>query len=103
MSRMNKLSRYRTQVTCTNGRIMVVYAGTLIVDASLADITLDMGGYDTVTTRKKMQQTANEFGLPYQVYRRAGQTYARSTLDGEERELNASDLVTVPRKMTVPA
>lgn len=99
MARMDKLSNYRTVVTCTNGRIMVVYVETLIVDVSHDEITLDMGGYDTVTTRRKMQQAANQFGLPYKVYRRDFQTYVRSTLDGEERELNARGLVTVPRRV----
>jgi hypothetical protein len=83
MPRMDKISNYRTTVTCTRGLISVVYVETLIVEAKHDTITLDMGGYDTVTTRRKMNQAANQFGLPYRVYRRDFQTYVRSTLDGE--------------------
>lgn len=80
MTRMDRLSTYRTQVSDDgNGNISVIYAGTSIVRFSRGDsyyrITLDMGGWDTVTTRRKMNQTARQFGLGYRVYRERGTTW----------------------------
>lgn len=99
MPRMDKLSRYNTGVIQIGNVIRVVYHTTMIVEVGHDTITLDCGGWDTVTTRRKMNQAAKEFGLPYTVYREDGQTYARSTLDGEARKLNAGGPVTLPRRV----
>lgn len=73
MPRMDKLSNYRTTVTCTKGRISVVYVATLIVDVDPdGNVTLDSGGWQTVTTKRKMCQAARQFGLDYAVFQRKG-------------------------------
>lgn len=51
MARMDKLSTYRTNVMATGDRLAVVYASTLIVDKAGNEITLDSGGWQTVTTK----------------------------------------------------
>lgn len=70
MPRMDKLSTYRTNVMATGDRLSVVYASTLIVDKVGNEITLDSGGWQTVTTKRKMNQAARQFGLGYSVYQR---------------------------------
>lgn len=70
MPRMDKLSTYRTNVMATGDRLSVVYASTLIVDKVGNEITLDSGGWRTVTTKRKMNQAARQFGLGYSVYQR---------------------------------
>jgi hypothetical protein len=71
---MNKLSKYKTTVTCTNGMVSVVYHQTLIVHADgRGNVTLDSGGWRTVTTKRKMCQAANQFGLGFSVYQHKGE------------------------------
>lgn len=70
MARMDKLSTYRTSVMATGDRLAVVYASTLIVDKAGNEITLDSGGWQTVTTKRKMNQAARQFALGYSVYQR---------------------------------
>lgn len=70
MPRMDKLSTYRTNVMATGDRLAVVYVNTLIVDKAGNSITLDSGGYETVTTKRKMNQAARQFALGYSVYQR---------------------------------
>lgn len=75
MPRMDKLSNYRTTIMATNGRLSIVYVSTEIVLATPETITLDSGGYQTVTTKRKMNQASNQFGLGYGVYQRTGKWY----------------------------
>ena len=78
MPRMNRLSSYATTVSAdASGITRVVYHSTEIVawNADRSRILLRTGGYDTVTTRRKMNQAARQFGLPYSVYRDKGRTY----------------------------
>lgn len=70
MARMDKLSTYRTNVMATGDRLAVVYASTLIVDKAGDLITLDSGGWQTVTTKRKMNQASRQFALGYSVYQR---------------------------------
>jgi hypothetical protein len=94
-----RLSSYATTICTTPAGVTVVtYHSTAIVSFTADSVTLDFGGYDTVTTRKKMNQAASQFSLPYRVYCRKGETYARSTLDGEERRY-IGETITLPRNV----
>jgi len=75
MPRMDKLSTYCTTVANTETGFVVTYHSTPIVTVDGDLITLKTGGWDTVTTRRKMNQAARQFGLRYSVYRKAGTTY----------------------------
>ena len=79
MASMNKLSTYCTTVTADAAhRIIVTYHRTQIVKVSHdGTITLDFGGYDTVTTRRKMTQASRQFNLGYSVYRDKGETFVQ--------------------------
>lgn len=71
MPRMDKLSTYKTDIICTNGMIAITYHNTLIVDvAKDGTITLNSDGYQTVTTKRKMNQAANQFGLGFSVFQK---------------------------------
>ena len=71
MPRSDRLSNYRTTVTCTKGLISVVYVVTLIVQVDPeCNVTLDSGGWRTVTTKRKMNQAARQFGLSYGVHQK---------------------------------
>lgn len=69
------LSRYRTFVAVTGRDVAVTYATTCIVRADDATVTLNSGGWRTVTTKRKMTQAAEEFGLGFSVFQKAGAWY----------------------------
>ena len=66
----NKLSNYRTTWTETNDRGSVVYVRTPIIEWDDETITLKSGGWETVTTKRKMNQSSLQFGLGFGVYQR---------------------------------
>jgi hypothetical protein len=76
MSRNDKLSKYRTSWETGIHGGSVTYVNTKIVswDGS-KNITLNSGGWQTVTTKRKMVQAANQFGLGYSVYQHKGEWF----------------------------
>lgn len=78
MSRTDKLSSYATTIASDGKYMVVTYHRTQIVKWNDSEIVLDFGGYDTVTTRRKMNQAANQFCLGFSVYRDKGETYVES-------------------------
>lgn len=77
MPRTNKLSSYCTTVASDEHGTHVTYHQTAIVSFNDSTITLRTGGWDTVTTRRKMNQAARQFGLDYGVYREKGETFVK--------------------------
>ncbi len=75
MPRMNKLSTYRTTIASQGEHMAVTYVNTAIVKFSTTEIILNTGGYRSVTTKRKMNQTARQFNLPYGVTQRKGDWY----------------------------
>lgn len=75
MARKDRLPKNNTNVMCTNGRIAVTLHRTLVVDVTPDDITLNTGGWNTVTTRARMNQASAEFGLGYSVFMKRGQLF----------------------------
>lgn len=95
MPRMDKLSNYRTTVMATNGRLSVVYVSTeIVLKTPDGQITLDSGGFRTVTTRRKMCQAANQFGLPYSVYQHKGAWFVNLTRIGLGHKVPYADGMT---------
>jgi len=92
---MDKLSKYNTTVCCTNGKGMVVYVSTLIVEWDENFVTLNTGGWRTVTTKRKMQQASNQFGLGYSIYANKGEWFVR--LRGGEVLSFSGDEIKFPR------
>ncbi len=75
MPRMDKLSTYRTTVVEKGDDLAVTYVSTAIVKRNGNTITLDSGGYETVTTKRKMNQAARQFALGYGVYQKRGKWF----------------------------
>jgi hypothetical protein len=70
MAQVNKLgTRHTTVVRKPSGEIRVTYHSTDVVtlDAN-GNITLDTGGWRTNTTKTRMNQAANQFGLGFRVH-----------------------------------
>lgn len=70
MPRMDKLSTYKTTWFDNGDFGGVTYTHTNIVQWSDGVVTLDSGGWETVTTKRKMNQASNQFGLGFSVYQR---------------------------------
>lgn len=70
MSRTSQLSPYRTKWTATSDSISgsVTYIRTTIVEWNEREITLRSGEWQTYTTKRKMNQAAQQFGLSFAVY-----------------------------------
>lgn len=77
MPHMSKLSSYRTTVANSETHLIVTYAETAIViwSKKANTIKLDTGGWKTVTTKRKMNQTANQYGLGFGVRQERGEWY----------------------------
>ena len=75
MTNRNILNNYKTKVTKYGLQTIVTYHTTNIVVFDTETITLNFGGWDTVTTRRKMNQASSQFNLGYSVYRKKGNTF----------------------------
>jgi hypothetical protein len=87
--RYNRLSSYMTKWTRhDNGHIAVTYHATTIVKTYDHDgriwCELNHGDWPTVTTKRKMNQAAGQFDLPYGVWQRKHLWYV-TTKAGEFR------------------
>lgn len=79
MPSVNKLSSYRTTITARNGNTCITYVSTVIVEFDAECVILRTGGYKSVTTKRKMNQTSNQFNLPYSVFQKAGDWYVSTS------------------------
>ncbi len=64
----NKLSPYATTINGDGLDTIITYHSTQIVKFNSEWIVLDSGGWETVTTKRKMNQASMQFNLGYQVY-----------------------------------
>ena len=72
MSRSDQLSSYKTTIAPDgNGNTLVTYQSTAIVKFNRDSVTLNSGGWETVTTKRKMNQAARQFCLNYSVFQKA--------------------------------
>ena len=88
-----------TTIVDDNGLIKMSYHRTQVVsiDPRTNGVHLQTGGWDTVTTRKRMNQMARYYGLAFGVYRDKGQTFVHNVRpDGvkEQFELDSQLLFT---------
>lgn len=76
MPSMQKIGQHCTTVsTDGDGTTRVTYHETDVVTFNADKIVLDTGGWQTVTTKTRMNQASNEFGLGYQVYQNNNEWY----------------------------
>lgn len=70
MGQMQTIGRHKTTVHTECGTTTVRYVDTDVVTFDAGLIMLQTGGYRTATTKARMNQTANQFGLGFTVYQR---------------------------------
>ena len=84
-----------TTITTTNGVTIVIYHNTKVVKWDKDKITLDSGGWRTKTTKNRMNQASNQFGLGFQVYQSKGEWFV-STKDGEMEFEDGMEILRLP-------
>jgi len=97
MPRMDKLSNYRTTWTTSGDSGCVTYVNTPVVEWTDKTVTLRSGGYETVTTKRKMNQAANQFGLGFEVFQDKWFWFVAFTENGQRRALPFRDGMTFTR------
>lgn len=70
-----RLSTYRTAIIDNPNELIVRYIATDIVRADATHVWLNSGGWRTVTTKRKMVQASNQFGLGFTVHQRKGEWF----------------------------
>ena len=75
MGQMQRLGKSNTVVLRIGGKTRVILHETEVVKFDTESIWLDSGGWETVTTKARMNQASNEFNLGYGVYQKDYQWY----------------------------
>ena len=73
MAQMGRVGKHKTRVyEGDDGYKSVTYRGCPVVQIypQTGEIVLDTCGWESVTTKTRMNQAANQFGLPYRVYQK---------------------------------
>lgn len=72
MAQQHKLGKTGTKVVgnMESGELTVFYHGTPVVEYRRGTVTLNTAGYFTNTTKTRMNQAANQFGIPFRVFQR---------------------------------
>lgn len=68
MARMDKVGKTATHIGSDNGMNYVQYHATKVVQWDDKQIILDSGGWNTVTTKARMNQASLQFDLGFGVY-----------------------------------
>lgn len=82
----NEIGKHATTVQTEDGIVQVTYHSTVVIrwDIDNHIVTLDSGGWETVTTKQRMNQVARQFGLEYTVFQKNYVWHV--DVDGQERE-----------------
>lgn len=93
MSQQNKIGTHKTSIFAEDGLMRVVYHETAVVSFNDSKIILNTGGWQTNTTKTRMNQTSNQFALGFQVYQKNFDwfvSYKNQTIkfEGETLELD---------------
>jgi hypothetical protein len=70
MSQTQVCRGVNTNVRSRDGKIICTYHQTDVVAVDAVTITLRNGGYETATTKLRMNQMSNQFELGYQVWQK---------------------------------
>lgn len=72
MAQQHTIGKTNTTVKTIMGETTVTYYETAVVRFDDTTITLDMGGWNSATTKTRMNQTSHQFDLGYTVYQKRG-------------------------------
>lgn len=75
MAQQHCVSGRSTAIFGQGGYTNVLYHDTIVVRFNAHVIVLNSGGWRTLTTKTRMNQTANQFALGFSVFQRAGEWF----------------------------
>jgi hypothetical protein len=84
MAQMSKVRGVKTSVTVRDGKTHVNYRGTDVISFDDRTITLRSNGWETVTTKTRMNQASHEYNLGYSVYQEKRIWYVWDRRSGEK-------------------
>lgn len=90
MSQTQRVTGTATKIYATAGMQHVSYHNTDVVKWDDKQIILNTGGWNTNTTKTRMNQAANQFDLGYQVYQKDFAWYV--TFQGETVPFNGTSI-----------
>ena len=70
MAQLSRIGKHATTIRNENGKRIVRYHYTDIVTVDKDQVRLNAGGWHTATTKTRMNQAANEWGLGFSVFQR---------------------------------
>lgn len=76
MTRYDTVGKHATVIGADQTHRFVQYHATQVVRWNEDEIILNTGGWETVTTKVRMNQVSRLFDLKFQVYQQKGQWYA---------------------------
>ena len=84
MARNDKVGTHKTHIYTSDGYTCIRYHSTEVVKFNDDEIILNSGGWQTVTTKLRMNQASNQFRLGFYVHQRqhewfvtnSGRTYS---------------------------
>ena len=100
MSQTHKLGSHKTTIFTENGTIHVQYHDTRVVSFNEETVTFRTGGWQTVTTKLRMNQASNQFGLGWGVSQKNYQWYVSYYAGNGAHILRQKfngDVITLPR------
>ena len=68
MGQQQRVWTHRNSTVTLEGLTSVVYHSTAVVQFDNDKIILNSGGWDTRTTKTRMNQSSNHYGLGFEVY-----------------------------------
>ena len=85
MDNQNRIGKHATTVTDREDVVTVKYHKTVVFTWNKIHdrVRLNSGGWKTVSTKTRMNQAANQFGLPFRVYQSKGDWFVGFNLAAE--------------------
>lgn len=83
MAQSKEVRGVATSIRHENGRTIVRYHATDVVEFDADTIVLRTGGWWTSTTKLRLNQASHQFGLGYHVYSEGGNWYVQVGQGGE--------------------
>ena len=68
MTQQQRVGTHKTNIVQHEGMTSIVYHSTAVVQFNSDKIILNSGGWDTRTTKTRMNQASNQYGLGFEVY-----------------------------------
>jgi len=84
-----------TSVSESPDVIRVTYHDTVVVEITHNRIVLNTGGWKTVTTKRRMNQASQQYGLGYHVYQSSHRWYVYWKVTDKTYEFKNDELVLI--------